>query len=99
MDSPNGALQDYFYGVRQAIDFRPEARHMYEQQVASRDLVLDVGGRNSQSRSHRQLRDLSTNPNTRIVSTDVVDDYEPDLVDDICHSNIESETYDAVYLD
>jgi len=99
MDSPDGAHHDYFYGVREAIDFRPEARGIYEQRVASKDLVLDVGGRNAQSRSHRQLRELSSNPDTRIVSTDVVDDYQPDLIDDICHSTIDDETYDGVYVD
>lgn len=99
MDSPSGATRDYFYGVRQAIDFRPEARSLYEQRVASKDLVLDVGGRNAASKSHRRLRALSVNPATRIVSTDVVIDYQPDLVDDICYSKIESSTYDGVYVD
>lgn len=94
-----GHLQDYYYGVRSVIDFRPDARADYEQRVASKDLVLDVGGKNDQSRSHRRLRELSTNPGTQIVSTDVVTDYEPDLVDDICHSTVAAETYDGIYVD
>jgi SAM-dependent methyltransferase len=67
--------------------------------VASKDAVLDVGGRNRQSRSNRRLRELSTNPNTKIVSTDIVADYAPDILDDICNSSIESSSYDAVYCD
>jgi SAM-dependent methyltransferase len=99
MNDPHDSQLDYFYGVRRAIDFRPDAREDYERRVASKERVLDVGGRNDRSRSHRRLRELSTNPGTQIVSTDVVTDYEPDLVDDICHSTIEAETYDGVYLD
>jgi SAM-dependent methyltransferase len=91
--------QDYFYGVREALDLRPQARRYFEERVASKSLVLDVGGRNGESLSHRRLRELTTNPATEIVSTDVVTDYRPDLVDDISHSEIPSESFDGVYVD
>jgi hypothetical protein len=69
------------------IDFRVGARIEYERRIASKDRVLDIGGRNATSHSHKTLRQLSTNTNTSIVSTDVVTDYAPDLVDDICNTN------------
>jgi len=90
---------DPFHGIRDRIDLRPSARVEYETRVASRDLVLDVGGRNARSRSNRRLRELSTNPRTKIVSTDILPEYEPDLVDDICRSRIPSESYDGLYVD
>jgi SAM-dependent methyltransferase len=90
---------DPFEGMRDRIDFRADARIGYEKRVASRDTVLDVGGRNQQSRSNRRLRELSANPNTRIVSTDIIAEYGPDVVDDICDSKIASESFDAVYCD
>ena len=87
------------HDMRDRIDFRINARIVYEKKIASKDSVLDVGGRNKRSRSSRRLRELSTNPNTKIVSTDVIPDYNPDIVDDICCSKIETESYDAIYCD
>lgn len=81
------------------IDYRIDARIEYETSVASKDTVLDVGGRNQQSCSNRRLRQLSTNPKTKIVSTDIIADYNPDIVDDICNSQIETNSYDAIYCD
>lgn len=79
------------------IDFRVSARIEYERRVASKDTVLDVGGRSGTSHSNRTLRGLSTNAKTRIVATDVIADYRPDLVDDICNTQIPSCTFDGVY--
>jgi SAM-dependent methyltransferase len=90
---------DQFQGLRHRIDYRTKARVEYEARVASKDTVLDVGGRNQQSLSNRRLRQLSSNPKTRIISTDIMADYNPDLVDDICHSRLETSSYDAVYCD
>ena len=73
------------------------ARGSNQRRVASKDSVLDIGGRNATSHSNRTLRQLSTNTSTSIVSTDVVADYAPDLVDDICNTRIPSETFDGVY--
>ena len=78
------------------IDFRVGARIEYERRVASKDRVLDIGGRNAASHSHKTLRELSTNTNTSIVSTDLVADYAPDLVDDICNTQIPPGTFDGV---
>ena len=33
----------------------------------------------------------------KIVSTDIIGDYQPDVIDDICNSKVESDSYDAVY--
>jgi SAM-dependent methyltransferase len=90
---------DPFEGMRDRIDFRVNARTEYEARVASRDTVLDVGGRNQRSLSNKRLRELSTNPRTKIISTDIIAEYGPDIVDDICNSRIESGRFDAVYCD
>jgi SAM-dependent methyltransferase len=92
-----GAAVHLFKGTVDKIDFRVRARIEYERRVASKDRVLDIGGRNATSHSNRTLRELSTNTSTAIVSTDVVADYAPDLVDDICNTRIPSETFDGVY--
>lgn len=90
---------DLFQGIRHRIDFRIDARLEYETRVASKGTVLDVGGRNRQSQSHRRLQRLTSNPQTKIVSTDILAEYEPDIVDDICNSRIGADSYDAVYCD
>ena len=90
-------LLHFLKGTADKIDFRVGARIDYERRVASKDRVLDIGGRNATSHSHNMLRELSTNANTSIVSTDVVADYAPDLVDDICNTQIPSGTFDGVY--
>lgn len=90
---------DIFQGIQSNIDFRVNARVEYETRVASKDTILDIGGRNQQSRSNKRLRQLSNNPNTKIVSTDIVADYNPDIVDDICNSKIDSDMYDGINCD
>jgi SAM-dependent methyltransferase len=99
LDSRAASAPDLFRGIQDVIDFRVDARIDYERRVASKDTVLDVGGRNSTSNSHRKLRALSTNSQTQIVSTDVIREYAPDLVDDICNTRIASGTFDGVYCD
>lgn len=84
-------------GMRDRVDFRTDARLEYEASVASKETVLDVGGRNQHSRSNRRLRQLSSNPKTKIISADIKTDYGPDIVDDICNSKIESNSYHAIY--
>jgi SAM-dependent methyltransferase len=86
-----------FRSTAARIDFRVGARIEYERRIASKDRVLDIGGRNATSHSHKTLRQLSTNTNTSIVSTDLVTDYAPDLVDDICNTQIPCATFDGVY--
>jgi len=90
---------ELFQSIEDSFDYRINSRIEYETKVASKDTVLDVGGRNRQSRSNKRLRQLSTNPKTRIVSTDIIADYKPDFVDDICNTKIESNSYDGVYCD
>jgi len=81
------------------LDPRPEARLEYEQRVASMPRVLDIGGRNQQSKSARRLRAIGRNPQTEIVSTDILPDYDPDLVDDIVRTTIPPSSFDGVYCD
>ena len=88
--------KDLFQGIRDCIDFDPNSVPRYRRQVASKNLVVDIGGRNHSSRSYRGLVSISTNPHTRIVSTDIDPEYGPDLVDDICNSKLASNTYDGV---
>ena len=90
---------DLFQGIKNRIDWRINNRIEYETRVASKDTILDIGGRNMQSKSNRRLRQLSTNSKTKIVSTDIIGDYNPDIVDDICNSKIETDSYDSVYCD
>lgn len=92
----NKAKQDLYQGIKDRIDRRFDARTEYETRIASMDTVLDVGGRNRHSISHEHLTRLSTNPATEIVSTDIVADYSPDVVDDICDSKLASESFDGV---
>ena len=82
-----------------ALDMRVDAREEYEARVASRRRVLDIGGRNQESRSARRLRALGRNPDTEIVSTDILPEYEPDLVDDITATTIPPGSFDGVYCD
>ena len=90
-------MQDLFAGLAAQIDFDPGAREKYEALVASSNRVLDVGGRNSASASRKRLTQLNSNPSNTIVSTDIYDDYEPDIVDDICNSKLPSGSYDGIY--
>jgi SAM-dependent methyltransferase len=78
------------------FDARPNIRKFYEKSVATKGRLLDIGGRNSESRSAARLRALGAND---IVSTDILPDYNPDLVDDITKTTIEPESFDAVYCD
>lgn len=90
---------DLFQGLRREFDFGLNVRERYERRIASRNTVLDIGGRNNSSRSAKRLRSLSTNPNTKITCTDIIDEYSPDLVDDITDSRIPDASFDGIYCD
>jgi SAM-dependent methyltransferase len=90
---------DLYQGLRDIMDRGLDVRESYERKIARRAEVLDIGGRNNQSRSARRLRSLSDNPNTRITCTDIIEEYAPDLVDDITNSKIPDARFDAVYCD
>ncbi len=92
-------MTDLFRGIRHKIDFRLNARKEYETRVASKNCILDVGGRNRFSRSRKQLNLLSQNPNRTVVCTDILPDYGPDIVDDICNTAIKPSSFDGVYCD
>jgi ubiquinone/menaquinone biosynthesis C-methylase UbiE len=42
---------------------------------------------------------LGAGPTTEIIATDVIPDYEPDLVDDITKTTIEPNSFDGIYCD
>jgi|LGVD01.1.fsa_nt_gb hypothetical protein len=90
---------DLFRGIHDKIDFRLNARKEYETRVASKDRILDVGGQNRFSRSRKQLNSLGQNPNSIVVCTDIIPDYKPDIVDDICNTAIKPGSFDGVYCD
>lgn len=90
---------DLFHDLRPIMDLRLNVREEYERRIASRATVLDIGGRNQTSRSARRLRSLSSNPDTKITCTDIIDEYQPDLVDDITDSKIPDASFDAIYCD
>jgi hypothetical protein len=92
-------MRDLFQGLKGQIDFDVDARERYETRVVSKSRVLDIGGRNSSSRSRRRIALLSRNPHSTIVSSDIVEEYRPDIVDDICHTKIEPNSFDGVYCD
>ena len=81
------------------LDWRPGIRDHYEQRIATKPTVLDVGGRNHESNSARRLKLLGAGPSTKIVATDVIPDYHPDLLDDITDTKIEPNSFDGVYCD
>ncbi|MDY6950998.1 MAG: methyltransferase domain-containing protein [Thermodesulfobacteriota bacterium] len=92
-------MTDLFRGVRDKIDFRVNAKTEYQARVASKNLILDVGGQNRFSRSGRRVSALSQKPNTSIVSTDIIASYGPDIVDDICNTAISANSCDGVYCE
>ena len=92
-------MEDIFMGCRGLIDFRLSCREEYESKVVSRETVLDIGGRNYQSKSRRRIELLRENKNNKVVSTDIFPDYQPDIVDDICHTKLAEGSFDAVYCD
>lgn len=90
-------MLDVYKGVKDTIDTRVDAAEEYATRVASKNRVLDIGGRNALSRSGRRIRRLGRNPNNIIVSTDILPDYEPDIVDDICSTSIKPNSFDGVF--
>jgi SAM-dependent methyltransferase len=80
------------------FDSRPGVREQYERKVATSGRILDIGGRNKESRSAARLCSLGATPEN-IVCTDILPHYCPDLVDDITHTSIAPGSFDGVYCD
>lgn len=80
------------------FDRRPGIRNYYERSVATSGRVLDIGGRNRESLSAMRLHQLGAKPEN-IVCTDILPQYNPDLVDDITRTTIPPESFDGVYCD
>lgn len=89
-------IKDTYAELGDVLDMRPTARGEYERSMARKGRILDIGGRNAQSASAHRLRNMGA---TDVVATDVVDDYKPDLVDDITASQIGPASFDGVYCD
>ncbi len=84
--------------IWKVIDRDVNARIKYETSVVSKSRILDVGGRNAQSMSRERITRLGRNPDSMVVCTDIIPDYSPDLVDDICSTSIAAHSFDGVYL-
>lgn len=61
---------DLFHGIRDKIDFNLDSREKYERRVVSKSRLLDIGGRNKNSKSRRRINLLNSNPENVIISTD-----------------------------
>ena len=92
-------MYNLFRGTQEKIDFRLDCAEEYESRVVSMQSVLDIGGRNSASKSRKRINDLNKNPGNAIVCTDILPEYMPDLVDDIVNTSIKPESFDGVYCD
>ena len=89
--------RDLFQGLRSVIEFDLDARAAFEASVVSKPRVLDIGGRNKESISSRNISAMNQCDQNTVVCTDILAEYRPDLVDDICNTSIRSGTFDGVY--
>lgn len=92
-------MTDLFRGIKHKLDFRINAVDHYESRVVSKRKVLDIGGRNSSSKSRKRINGLNKNPDNTILCTDILAEYKPDLVDDIVNTSIKAESFDGIYCD
>jgi len=92
-------MTDLFRGIRDRIDFQINAVDQYESRVVSKSRVLDIGGRNSSSKSRKRINELNKIPANIIVCTDILAEYKPDIVDDIVNTSIKPESFDGIYCD
>lgn len=92
-------MTDLFRGIKHKLDFRIKAVDQYESRVVSKIRVLDIGGRNSSSKSRKIINELNKNPNNTIVCTDILAEYKPDIVDDITNTSIKPASFDGIYCD
>lgn len=91
-------VENTFAELGGAFDPRSGMSTHYRSLVARSGRVLDIGGRNKQSISAKRLIAHGADPEL-VVCTDILPEYEPDLVDDITRTTIEPETFDGVYCD
>jgi SAM-dependent methyltransferase len=92
-----GGPADLFHGLSERIERDPSARHALARRVANRSRVLDIGGRNGESRSARWIRMLSDGEERTLVCTDIAPDHGPDLVDDIARSTIPDASFSGIF--
>ena len=92
-------MTDLFRGIRDKLDFRLNIAETYESRVVSKQKVLDIGGRNSSSKSRKRIERLNKSRGNTIVCTDIIAEYLPNLVDDITNTSIKPESFDGVYCD
>lgn len=79
-----------------SLDTRPDPVDHYTRLLATSGEVLDVGGRNKQSISANRLVSYGAE-RSALTCTDILEKYNPDLVDDITDTNIAPESFDGVY--
>lgn len=88
---------DLFHGLNARIERDPAARERLGRRVAARGRVLDIGGRNAESRSARWIRGLGMPAGGVLVCTDIDAGFHPDIVDDIADSRIPSGSFDGIF--
>lgn len=99
MRSITRVMGEIFKGIKDRIDMRLNARIEYESRVVSKNRVLDIGGRNRSSNSRRRINQLNKNPVNTIICTDIIEEYGPDIVDDICNTSIKPNSFNGIYAD
>lgn len=92
-------MLNYFRGIRDKIDTRNNAADEYATRVASKNRVIDIGGKNKFSGSGRKIRLFCKNPNSTLISTDILPEYQPDIVDDICNTSIRYNSFDGIFCE
>ena len=90
-------MTDRFGSYMPHLDPRLGVNDEYVARVVSRNRVLDIGGRNRFSKSRRKIDRLNKNPGNLVIGTDIIADYSPDLVDDICNTALAQGSFDGIY--
>lgn len=90
-------MTDLFQDIKDKLDFRLNIVRKYESRVISKNTVLDIGSRNSSSKSRERINALNKNPHNTIVCTDILAEYKPDIVDDITNTSIKPSSFDGIY--
>jgi hypothetical protein len=81
------------------MDTRVSAADEYATRVASKNRVLDIGGKNKFLGSDRKIRHFCSNPNSKRISTDILPEYQPDIVDNICNTSIRHSSFEGIFCE
>jgi SAM-dependent methyltransferase len=90
-------MLDLFRNSKYKIDFNTNSVAYYSQRVASKSIILDVGGQNANSITRRIIKKYCKNQTTKIICTDIDVKYKPDIVDDICKSSLKNNSFEGIF--